>query len=105
MNTEFKKYLDKQLLKPTPSHFNANGNSHRAVIMRGRTNEIIHQYKMMPNRLKTEIGCFEGLETPIVWFIQIVFLVILFPILPILAGHHHYNKAVNAYKRDFKNEL
>lgn len=51
----FNEWLQKQLSKPISSHYDANGNSIRAVTTRGLIKEICYQFNKYPKDLKYEI--------------------------------------------------
>ena len=83
-NSEFKKWLKNKLKEYPGSHYNVNGNSSRAVVSRGRWEEIFYQYKDYPKSAVYEIKSFRGLDTPIIYFINLVIILLLSPIIIIL---------------------
>ena len=103
-NSEFKKWLENKLKEYPGSHYNVNGNSSRAVVSRGRWKEILYQYKDYPKSAVYEIKSFRGFDTPIIYFINLVIILLLSPIIPIIWGYYSYNQAIEEYKHIFETE-
>ena len=76
----FEDFLKLKLKEPVSEWYDPNGNSERAVVVRGLFGEILWQYRDFPRRVKCEIDSFEGLETPLGWFIQLPIMMILAPL-------------------------
>ena len=105
-NEDFKEWLKAELSKPSKNpHYDPNGNSEHAVVVRGLKREILYQYKTTPNHFKGVFSRFEGFETEIGWFIQIPIYILLLPILPIFWARSNYNRAIRAYKDSYVFEL
>lgn len=102
--TEFRKWLENKLKESPGRHYNPNGNSSKAVVSRGRWKEILYQYKEYPKSVVYEIKSFDGLNTPIVYFINLVIILLLSPIIPILWGYQSYKRAIEEYKYTFESE-
>ncbi len=95
----FEQYLKQELEKPVNNdYYDPNGNSNRAVVIRGFWGEVIWQYKRYPNRLLSELKCFDGLSTELGWFIQLPLMILLSPVAPLLAAKHWYSKSVAEYR-------
>lgn len=103
-NIEFKDWLENKLKETPSSHYTPNGNSARAVVSRGKLKELIYQYKSYPKYVMYEIKSFKGLDTPIIYFIQLVVLLVLAPIIPIVWYYHSYNQALGEFKDIFESE-
>lgn len=101
----FNEWLQKQLSKPISSHYDANGNSIRAVTTRGLIKEICYQFNRYPKDLKYEIKSFRGFDTPIGYFINLFLMIILAPIVPIIRSIFSYKEAIKEYKRMFENDI
>ena len=98
----FKEWLKIELsIKPSHEGYNPDGNSDRAVASRGLFLEILWQYKKYPSRVLSGIKSFEGLETPVGWFIQLPVMIMCAPIFPITAGLHWHKKAVAKFYFDY----
>tara|TARA_R110000851_G_C12670044_1_gene522506 strand:+ start:208 stop:516 length:309 start_codon:yes stop_codon:yes gene_type:complete len=99
----FNKYLKSKLSQPSGNpHYDPDGNSARAVVVRGCIGEVFMQYKGMPNRIYYEVSCFEGFNTPIGWLIQIPILIIFSPVLPIIIGIMNHKRAIASFMEEYK---
>ena len=95
----FNHYLQEELKKPVNNKcYNPDGNSNRAVVVRGFWGEVLWQYRKHPSRILSELRCFDGLSTEAGWFIQITLMILLSPIAPALAARHWYKKSLKEYK-------
>ena len=101
-NIEFKEWLENKLKESPGSHYNPNGNSSRAVVSRGRWKEILYQYKKYPKSVVYEIKSFRGFDTPIIYFINLVIILLLSPIIPIIWSYYSYKQAIEEYKHIFE---
>ena len=100
---DFKEYLKTELEKPVNNeYYTSNGNSDRAVVLRGFYGEVVWQYKKYPSRLLGELKEFDGLSTELGWFIQIPLMILLSPIAPIFAANHWYKKSIREYKKCYQ---
>lgn len=105
MNKDLELYIKEQLEKEPPEWFDHNGNSPRAVMMRGLRGEIkLH--------LKTTIPClisdikyhWNGIDTPIGYFLQLAVLPFILPFLPFLRAFYSYKEAKNFYDKEMKSK-
>jgi hypothetical protein len=100
---DFKSWLKQELSKPSGyDHYDPNGNSYRAIAIRGYWREVLWQYANFPNLIKAIFYGFEGFETPVIWFFQIAVVLALFPIMPFVIAYYHHKTAINAYRRDYE---
>ena len=98
----FKEYLKTELEKPVNNeYYTPNGNSARAVVLRGFYGEVVWQYRKYPSRLLGELKEFDGLSTELGWFIQIPLMILLSPIAPIFAANHWHKRSIGEYKTRF----
>ena len=99
----FNEYLKQELAKPiTNDCYDPNGNSNRAVVVRGFWGEVLWQYKKYPKRLLSELKCFDGLSTELGWFIQLPLMILLAPVAPIFAAKHWYSRCIGEYKLKYE---
>lgn len=102
----FDEYLKAELAKPvTNDCYDPNGNSNRAVVVRGFWGEVAWQYKAYPKRLLSELRCFDGLSTELGWFIQLPLMILLSPIAPFLAANHWHKKSLGEYELRYERSL
>lgn len=102
----FEKYLKEELNRPsTNPYYDPNGNSARAVLTRGLIGEIVCKFKDYPRRVRYELSCFDGLNTPVGWFIQLPIMFVAAPILPITAGVYWYKRSVREFKAEYEASL
>lgn len=101
----FKDFIEKEISKPAPKHYDPNGNSTRAIVTRGRFKEIIYQYKRIPMDIVDTFSAFDGFNTPIGWFLLLPIYILLLPILPSLQGLYSYRKAIEEYKTMYVDKL
>jgi hypothetical protein len=99
---KFKDYLKAELEKPLHDYYDPNGNSPRAIVVRGVFQQIIEKYQDYPNLFKLCLANFNWLRTPIGAFIELPILIILAPIIPIIAGVASHRLAINEFKSEFK---
>ena len=95
---DFKEYLKMEIEKPVPEYYSQDGNSCRAVVVRGFYREVVWQYKKYPTRLLGVLKDFDGLETPIGWFIQLPIMIALSPVVPVITANYRYKTSINEYK-------
>lgn len=105
MNNEldvcFERWLSKELKKPN-AHYDPNGGSARAKVSRGVLGEIVYQYIDFPKRVVSAIRTFDGLSTPVSWFVEIPVAIILIPVLPIVGGCFSYYSALSEYRDSYR---
>lgn len=100
---DFKEYLKAELEKPVNNeYYTPDGNSSRAVVLRGLVGEVVWQYKNYPARLLEALREFEGLETPLGWFIALPLMIILSPVLPICGAYNWHKKSIGEYKKSYE---
>ena len=98
----FKDYVQQQLDKPSPDWFDLNGNSPRAVIMRGRFGQLKYEVIDLIPSLKRDLSYFwDGFDTPVSYFFQVALLPFIFPLLPFLRAFYVYRRALRDYKREY----
>lgn len=102
--TTFKEWLQEELLKPAPDHYDPNGNSPRAITTRGLYKEVLYQYKQYPKGLLLLMKDFDGMRTEISWFITLPVSTLLGPIVPIIWGIGSYKRALKLYRSEY-NEI
>jgi hypothetical protein len=99
----FDEYLKQELEKPvTNDWYSHDGNSARAVVIRGFCGEVLWQYKAYPGRLKSELQSFDGLSTELGWLLQLPLMIVLAPIAPILAAKHWHKKSIAEYRAAYE---
>lgn len=103
----FDEYLENEL-SVTIYGFDPNGNSPRAVLLRMRNEGIFAaikwESKEVIRELKWFFSSFEGRETPIAWFLNLLILP-LSPLMPLFWTYTRYKSAMNDYKNSYKEYL
>jgi len=95
----FEKYLENELNKPVnDNYYDPDGNSARAVVVRGFWGEVWWQYKAYPDRVSCELHRFKGFDTTIGWFVNFPVMFLLAPIIPVLAGRYSYRESIAEYR-------
>jgi hypothetical protein len=102
---KFKDYLKAELEKPVHDYYDPNGNSPRAIVVRGVFQQIIEKYQDYPNLFKQCLANFNWLQTPIGAIMVLPILIILSPIIPIIAGVVCHRSAINEFKLEFKQSI
>lgn len=97
-NKSFEQWLKEELSKPASNHYDPNGNSSRAVASRGLKREIIYQYKKYPSKLADDLKSFEGIDTPISYFLYVIVTAFLFPVIPVFVARNTHKRALSEYK-------
>ena len=100
--SEFKDWLETKLKETPSNHYEPNGNSARAIVTRGRWKEIVYQYKLYPKSVIYEIKSFKGYDTPIIYFINLIVILLFSSIIPSIWGYSSYNRALEEFKLIFK---
>lgn len=100
----FEEYLEYRLNMPVHAQYDPNGNSPRAVVYRGLSKEIAWQYRNLPNHIKGVIHSFDGLDTPLGYFVQLPVYVFLLPILPVIWGIRSHKTSLKVYKDEYYRE-
>lgn len=110
MNKEdFNKYLDDRLSEPDGDMFNPEGNSAKAVVKRMRKG-CWYAFKYECKEVRRDLiyfytKDFDGLNTPIVWFINAVIYPPLLPLIPIIRTYTRYRRAIKDYKDSYELQL
>lgn len=94
----FREYLKRELRTPTPKDFDPDGSSSRAVLMRGRFKEILWQYRKTPQNLKRFFSEFDGMHTPLGWFIGLLLILLFLPVIPLLSAIGSRERALRHYE-------
>lgn len=98
----FEDYLQQQLNKEKPEWFDPDGNSPRAVVMRGKIGTLKREFKTLLPSLKSDLAYFwDGVDTPISYFLQVLILPFILPFLPFLRAHHSWTRAIRTYKEEY----
>lgn len=97
----FEEYMTDELAKPVPEFYSSDGSSSRAVVVRGLFKEVIYTYKNFPSRIVREIKCFDGWDTPIGWFISLLLVLLLAPVMPAIGGMFSHKRAVKDFKTEY----
>ena len=100
----FNEFLKNEINKPRSEWFDSDGNSPKAIVLRGFLKQVLWEYKKYPSRIKGVLSCFEGFETPIVWFIQIPFLIFLAPICPLIWAAYSFDSAIGQYRAEYERQ-
>lgn len=101
---KFKIWLENKLKENPGQRYDPDGNSTRARASRGLLKEIIYQYKKYPKSAIYEIKQFDGWDTPIIYFINLLIIATISPIIPILHGYFSHKEAIKEYKQIFNKE-
>ena len=102
----FEEYLKQQLNKEKPEWFDPDGNSPRATIMRGKLGSLKYEFKRLLPSLKSDLIYFwDGLDTPISYFFQVLVLPFILPFLPFLRAWYSWNSAIKQYKKEYSEKM
>lgn len=100
---DFDTYVKSQLEKPKPEWLDGNGNSPREVITRGRIGQLLWEFKnLIPSLKRDLVYNWEGVDTPISYFLQVFILPFILPLLPFMRAWYSYRKALNVYKKGYE---
>ena len=98
----FEDYLKQQLNKPQPEWFDQDGNSPRATVMRGKLGTLKYETKRLVPSLKSDLCDFwDGIDTPIGYFLQILILPFILPFLPFIRAYYSWDRAMKIYKKEY----
>lgn len=103
---EFDKYIDHCLEN---GDFDEDGSSASAVVKRlsheGIFAALKFEVKEFYRDVKFFLTDFEGLETPIGWFAQLLILPLLIPVFPFIRIYFRYKRAISAFKESYERDL
>lgn len=98
----FEEYLKQQLNKEKPEWFDPDGNSPRATIMRGKLGTLKREFKILFPSLKSDLVYYwDGIDTPASYFLQVLILPFVLPILPFARAYYSWKGAMKAYKEEY----
>ncbi|AUR88248.1 TMhelix containing protein [Vibrio phage 1.111.B._10N.286.45.E6] len=105
----FEEYLACELNKDVGAHFDENGNSSMAVVLR-MNRSVFSAFAWECGQVYGDIkytvmNDFKGFGTPIGWFVQVALLPILAPILPFLRTYTRYKSAIDEYKEYYEFDI
>lgn len=102
-------YIEQELNKPpTNAWYDPDGSSSRAVMVRMRKRGILSamwwECRQIPEAIG-DIKCgFDGWETPIAWFCQLITAPFVLPFLPFWATYWRYQRALADYRAEWRVE-
>lgn len=103
---EFEKYIEYRLEN---GDFDEEGSSASAVVKRFRQKGIFatlkFEVKEFYRDVKFFLTDFEGFETPIGWFAQLIVLPFLIPVMLFVRGYFRYKRSIDAYKESYERDL
>jgi len=98
----FDEWLTMELSKPVREDFNCDGNSSRAVLLRGKFGQFLWCAKRnMPRHFSDIKREWDGWDTPIAWFVIVALFPIYMPITFITWPVGSYRRALNDYKSTY----
>lgn len=102
----FEQWLIDTLAEPAPDwvNFDPNGNSPRAVVMRMRKSvfsSLKYEFAQVWEDIVYEIKSFDGLNTSIGWFVQMILSPILILIAPFIRTYTRYKDAMGEYLESY----
>lgn len=99
----FDEYVKQQLSRPKPEWFDPKGNSARATVERGKFGCLIYEIKkLLPSLKKDLIYFWDGFDTPISYFFQLIILPFILPFLPFLRAWYQYRRSIKEYKEEYE---
>lgn len=109
MDSEFKSYLLVKISAPHHEWYNPDGNSSCAVVTRvlreGWVRAFLWECKEVGNDLKRFFAeDFSGLETPISWFIALIFIPVFLLITPFTRTKSRYDAAIKDYLVEYNRQ-
>lgn len=102
----FEQWLIDTLSEPAPDwvNFDHNGNSPRAVVMRMRKSvfsALKYEFISLWKDIVYEIKSFDGFDTSIGWFMQVLLLPVLIFIAPFIRTYTRYKDAMRQYQQSY----
>lgn len=103
----FEEYLTEKLSEPTGDWYDPDGNSTRATVVRMRNDGYLAALKWEFFSLVGDIKYFltkefKGIETPIVWFVQFLFIPVICPVALLTRTSSRYKEAITEYRRGYE---
>ena len=84
------------------------GNSPRSVVLRWKVN-YRKVLKFECKELYRDIKCFlrdwDGIETHLLWFINLITLPLLLPVIPFVRSYFRYKEALKDFRKDYMKYL
>lgn len=107
VDESFEEYLNDRLNKPTGDCYDPEGNSTRATVVRMRDEGYLLALKFEFFALFEDIKYFitkefKGVETPIIWFAQFMFIPVICPVVLFTRTSSRYKEAIAEYRRDYE---
>lgn len=105
--SDFNNYLHEQITKPVSDWYDPHGNSARAVVSRMKKKGVTHSFIWECGQVRSDVkyfltGEFKGFDTPIVWFLTLLFMPVLLPAAPFIRTYTRYRSAINEYKWEYE---
>ena len=102
----FEEYLTDRLSDPTGDWYDSDGNSTRATVVRMRDGGYLSALKWEFFALSGDIKYFltkefKGIETPVIWFVQFLFIPVICPVVLFTRTSSRYKEAIAEYRRDY----
>lgn len=100
----FEDWLEDKMNDELPEWFKPDGNSKHAVMLRMRESKwkaLKWEFVQVCNDVKYEIKSFDGFNTPIGWFVQMLLLPVIFPLVPFVRTYTRYKEALDEYKENY----
>ena len=102
----FEEYLTEKLSEPTGDWYDSDGNSTRATVVRMRDGGYFSALKWEFFAIAGDIKYFltkefKGIETPVIWFVQFLFIPVICPVVLFTRTSSRYKDAIAEYRRDY----
>lgn len=106
MSKSFEEYLAERLSEPTHDWYDADGNSTRATVVRMRNGGYWKALKWEFGELVSDVKYFlteefKGLRTPLIWFVHLTLLPILFVVSLFTRTSSRYKDALGEYRKEY----
>ncbi|MGL5394975.1 MAG: hypothetical protein ACRDBQ_06810 [Shewanella sp.] len=102
----FEEFVTKKISGPHRDWYDPNGNSSCAVVCRMRSgylSSLRWEFSQVVCDVKYFLtNEFKGIDTPLIWFIQLLILPVLFPVVPFTRVKSRYREAINDYRIDYE---
>ena len=104
----FNEYLANTINSEPSEHYNSDGNSARAVVSRmkkGFLYSLWFECKEVAYDIKLMFTYeWEGVNTPIAWFIRLLSLPFLVWLVPFTRTYGRYKLAIKEYKKEYESQ-
>lgn len=101
----FEDWLDDRLAEEQPEWYDPEGNSAHAVVTRMRnsyTSALRYECKEVLRDIEYMLfEEFDGFETPIGWFVQLLLLPFLLPFIPFIRTYFRHRRALKDFKDSY----